>query len=285
MLSLSARIGAPVIGFVLGLLVTYGLADAGPGPEPSRILQDGLVSRIPIGSRMRIASIGDSKFTDPPASFGDEFDERLPSFEERFTGARPPVETKKGAVTQSGPGMRLTSLERPVSSNSVLSDADSPKFVALRTSPGDRFLLDGRTDSFDERFAGARAAVKAMDPKKGAGYVSQPESSWVVQLIGDSSEATALSLFRELQNKHKSLLGIYTPVVLRTTLRSGSEPIWTRVRVELSSRQAAESLCSQLEAAGERCVVQRAPAPLPSNAVSASAKSPVDVGQAGRIGS
>jgi hypothetical protein len=276
MLSLSARIGAPVIGFVLGLLVTYGLADAGPGPVPSRILQDVLAPRIPIGSR----PIGDAKFAERSASFGEEFDERLASLEERFMGARPQaktVETKKAAVTQSGTGMRLTSLEMPVSSKSVLSDIDSPKFAALRTSSGDRSLLDGRTDSFDERFAGARAPTKAMDdPKEGASHVSLPEPSWAVQLIGDSSEATALSLFRELQNKHKSLLGIYNPVVLRTALRPGSEPIWTRVRVELSSRQAAESLCSKLEAAGERCFVQRAPASLPSNAVTASAKSPVE---------
>jgi SPOR domain len=280
MLSLSARIGAPVIGFVLGLLVTYGLADAGPGPVPSRILQDALAPRIPIGSRIRFEPIGDAKFAEPPASFGDEFDERLASLEERFMGARPAaktVETKKAAVTQSGTGMRLTSLERPVSSKSVHSDTDSPKFAAA--SSGDRFLLEGRPnprmDSFDDRFAGARAPAKAMDdPKEGAGHISLPEPLWVVQLIGDSSEATALSLFRELQNKHKSLLGSYEPVVVRTTLRPGSEPIWTRVRVELSSRQAAESLCSKLEAAGERCFVQRAPAFLPSDAVSASAKSP-----------
>ena len=81
-----------------------------------------------------------------------------------FYGCQTPVktvETKKVAVTQSGTGMRLTSL-------------DSPKFAALRASSGDRFLLDGRTDSFDERFAGARAPAKAMDdPKEGAGHVSR----------------------------------------------------------------------------------------------------------------
>ena len=265
MLSLSARIGAPTIGFVLGLLVTYGLADAGPGPVPSRILRDAMA-----------APIGGAKFAEPPASFRDEFDERLASLEERFTGAKPPaktVATKKGAVAQTGTGMSFASLGTPVSSNSVLSDTNSPKFAALRASSGERFLLDGRTDSFDERFAGARAPAKAMDdPREGAGHVSLPEPSWVVQLIGDSSEASALSLFRGLQNKHKSLLSIYKPVVVRTTLRPGSEPIWTRVRVELNSRQAAESLCSKLEAAGERCVVQRAPASLPSDTVSASAK-------------
>jgi hypothetical protein len=93
MLSQSARIGAPVIGFVLGLVVTYGLADAGPSPVPTRILRDAMASQIPIGSRMRFAPIGDTKFAERPASFRDEFDERFASLEERFTGAKPPAET------------------------------------------------------------------------------------------------------------------------------------------------------------------------------------------------
>jgi hypothetical protein len=113
MLSQSARIGAPVVGFAVGLLMTYGLADAGPGPVPT---------------------------------------------------------------------------------------------------------------------------------KEGVNYVSPPNPSWVVQLIGDSSEAVAVSRFRELQNKNKLLLGMYKPVVLNTAITPGSEPIWTRIRVELSSREARSPL-------------------------------------------
>lgn len=104
------------------------------------------------------------------------------------------------------------------------------------------------------------ALAAAVDTKEGVNYVSPPNPSWVVQLIGDSSEAVAVSRFRELQNKHKLLLGMYKPVVLNTAITPGSEPIWTRIRVELSSREAAESLCSKLEAAGARCVVQRSDA-------------------------
>jgi hypothetical protein len=240
MLSRSARIGAPAVGFAAALVVTYGLADATPGPAPARILQDVLASRISTGSGMRSVSLGntDPKFAERRASFRDQNDERLASFDERFAGA-----------VIRGPGMRLASLEMPVYSNSVLSDAGSLGFAALKTSLGARFQNE-RSDSFDERFSGARASAKAVD-------MQERDPSWVVQLIGDDSEAVALSRFRELQNKHKSLLGMYKPVVLRTALTPGSEPIWTRVRVELSSRQAADALCSKLEAAGERCVVQR----------------------------
>ena len=104
------------------------------------------------------------------------------------------------------------------------------------------------------------ALAAAVDTKEGVNYVSPPNPSWVVQLIGDSSEAVAVSRFRELQNKHKLLLGMYKPVVLNTAITPRSEPIWTRIRVEPSSREAAESLCSKLEAAGARCVVQRSDA-------------------------
>ena len=117
-----------------------------------------------------------------------------------------------------------------------------------------------RSGSFDQRFSGVNALATAVDTKEGVNDVSPPNPSWVVQLIGDSSEAVAVSRFRELQNKHKLLLGMYKPVVLNTAITPGSEPIWTRIRVELSSREAAESLCSKLEAAGARCVVQRSDA-------------------------
>src|ERR1700722_4665592 len=81
--------------------------------------------------------------------------------------------------------------------------------------------------------------------------------AWVAQLIGDSSEMAALSRFREMQSKFRTLLGGSEPALVRTTIKTGAAPIWVRVRVEFDSRQAAESLCSKLEAAGASCLVQR----------------------------
>jgi hypothetical protein len=80
---------------------------------------------------------------------------------------------------------------------------------------------------------------------------------WVAQLIGDSSETAALSRFRLMQGKLRSVLGNYEPAILRTTLKAGVAPIWVRIRIEFDTRRAAESLCSRLEAAGETCLVQR----------------------------
>jgi Transglycosylase SLT domain len=81
--------------------------------------------------------------------------------------------------------------------------------------------------------------------------------AWVAQLIGDSSEAVAVSRFRQMQGKLRSALGSYEPAILRTTIKTGAAPIWVRVRIEFDTRQAADSLCSKLEAAHEPCLVQR----------------------------
>jgi SPOR domain len=91
-------------------------------------------------------------------------------------------------------------------------------------------------------------------PTSPAPAPSPSRHMWVAQLIGESSGAVALSRFRQMQGKLRSALGSYEPAILRTTLKDGT--IWVRVRVEFDSRQAAEALCSKLEAR-EPCLVQR----------------------------
>jgi hypothetical protein len=216
MFSQPVRVGAPAVGFVLGLVVTYGFADAGPGPVASRMLRDAVL-QTSVDSEIRVG------------------DEGVASFGERFAVGK----VKKGSL------------------------AGYPHFASLEMGPGAGVLVDrasvftpsaamlppGQSDSFAERFAGTKAASLAP-------VALASKSSWVVQLIGDDTEATALSRFRQMQIKHKAILGIYEPIVVNTTLKPGAPPTWTRVRVGLSSRKAADSLCAQLESAGERCVVQ-----------------------------
>jgi SPOR domain len=226
MFSHPVGVGAPAVGFVLGLVVTYGLADAGPGPTPAVLLQDRLVSRISIGSEIHI---GEGRFE---------------SFDQRFAGDR---DAGKNFLEV---GYRVASLGAPVGPV-VLVNTGS---IFAPSSGGSVFSKP--SNSFAERFAGIGHLEPASFARPPESSVGPPTSSWVVQLIGDDSEAIALSRFRELQSKHKSILGIYKPLVVTTTLLPGSPPIWTRVRVGLNSRQAADALCAQLESAGERCVVQ-----------------------------
>jgi hypothetical protein len=214
----SASFGAPGVGFVLGLAVTYGLADAGPGPVSSRILKDALVLRMSAGAQVRVG------------------DENLASFDERFTGGN--LKKRSLAIYP-----HLASLKMGLDTGVLV---DGPPIPA----PSSGILLAEPSDSFAERFAGTKVVNLAPLSRP-------PESSWVVQLIGDDTEQTALSRFRRMQNKHKAILGGYEPLVVNTTLTPGAPSIWTRVRVGLTSREAAESLCAKLESTGERCVVQR----------------------------
>jgi hypothetical protein len=80
---------------------------------------------------------------------------------------------------------------------------------------------------------------------------------WAVQLIGDRSETKALAAYQLLQKKHEALLANYQPTILRTALTMSAAPTWTRIRIDADSRQAADTLCSRLRAAGETCLVQR----------------------------
>jgi len=100
-----------------------------------------------------------------------------------------------------------------------------------------------------------KVALKPPSPTKD--LPDKATFPWAVQLTGDRSEVKALAAYRMLQKKHEAILGNYQPVVIRTTLKMSAVPIWTRVRIEVSSRQAAETLCSRLRAVGENCLVQR----------------------------
>src|SRR5499433_2062982 len=81
-----------------------------------------------------------------------------------------------------------------------------------------------------------------------------PSAVWAVQLIGDRLESNALSRYAQLQKKYQAILGGREPLVVRTTM--GSAAIWHRISIAADTREAAETLCSRLRAAGGSCLVQ-----------------------------
>jgi soluble lytic murein transglycosylase-like protein len=81
-----------------------------------------------------------------------------------------------------------------------------------------------------------------------------PSAAWAVQLIGDRLEASALSRYAQLQRKYQAILGGREPLLMRTTM--GNAAIWHRVSVAADTREAAETLCSRLRAAGGSCLIQ-----------------------------
>src|ERR1700730_3641647 len=86
--------------------------------------------------------------------------------------------------------------------------------------------------------------------------VMKPLDPWGVQLVGSSSDATALAAYHQLQGRYASILGSREPRVLHHGLARGSMG-WARVHVGTESRAGAEKLCAELRAAGGSCMVQR----------------------------
>jgi hypothetical protein len=84
----------------------------------------------------------------------------------------------------------------------------------------------------------------------------KPLDPWGVQLVGSSSDATALAAYRRLQEKYAPILGSREPRVLHHGLARGSMG-WARVHVGAETRASAEKLCAELRAAGATCTVQR----------------------------
>ena len=121
--STSAVMGALAIGFTLGLVVKYGLADAGPRRVPAR-----------------------------------------PSDLETASSASFDLQRPYGSRAQSASGMRLASLEMPVSGFRA-ENVDPPALAKHPGFFGDRLLLDERLGSFDERFGGAVVSLDAAPAK------------------------------------------------------------------------------------------------------------------------
>ena len=86
--------------------------------------------------------------------------------------------------------------------------------------------------------------------------VMKPLDPWGVQLVGSSSDATALAAYRQLQEKYARILGGREPRVLHHGLARGSMG-WARVHVGTENRAGAEKLCAELHTAGASCTVQR----------------------------
>jgi len=86
--------------------------------------------------------------------------------------------------------------------------------------------------------------------------VMKPLDPWGVQLVGSSSDATALAAYHQLQGRYASILGGKEPRVLHHGLARGSIG-WARVHVGTESRAGAEKLCAELRSAGASCTVLR----------------------------
>jgi hypothetical protein len=106
-------------------------------------------------------------------------------------------------------------------------------------------------------------AMAARLHKAGAGTETvsaipkAPRAPWGVQIAGNFSLNRAMASYRALQKRFASILGDGPPMVLRSVMRSrGVAPIF-QLRVPAQSREAADTICQRLRAAGGACVVMK----------------------------
>jgi hypothetical protein len=114
--------GILAFGFTVGLVVRYGLADAGPRAVPARL-------------------------SDLETASSTSFD----------------LQGRYGSQVPSTSGMRLASLEMSVS-DFPAEDIDPSALARPPVFFGDRLLLNGRLDSFEERFGGSVVSSYTAPP-------------------------------------------------------------------------------------------------------------------------
>ena len=94
----------------------------------------------------------------------------------------------------------------------------------------------------------------ARQEETNSAAVSRHAPTWGVQLVGSSSEVSALASFHQLQKTYRTVLQSQQPLVIRSP--AGTNAYWYRIRVGADSRGDAERLCSSLRAVGGTCLVQ-----------------------------
>jgi hypothetical protein len=103
----------------------------------------------------------------------------------------------------------------------------------------------------------ARSASLAP-PRRAASVETKTDwGPWGLQLIGNWSEAKALSDYKQLQKRFQSVLGDRAPMVIKSRMMGHGSAPWYLVRVAESTRDRAKQLCSRLESIGGSCLVYR----------------------------
>jgi Transglycosylase SLT domain/SPOR domain len=134
---------------------------------------------------------------------------------------------------------------------------ETDAYVRLVTGQSPEQWARGQASPAEMHFANAvpcqqMAGLVTRSP----GLVMKPLDPWGVQLVGSSSDETALAAYRRLQEKYAPILGGREPRVFHHGLARGSMG-WARVHVGADSRASAEKLCGELRAAGGSCTVLR----------------------------
>ncbi len=86
---------------------------------------------------------------------------------------------------------------------------------------------------------------------------AQAAYAWGVEIATSFSKQQALDQFAQAKQTYADLLGDYDPMVVESCdLHMGTDLQYS-VRIGMDSRDAADTLCAKLQAAGGACIVQK----------------------------
>jgi hypothetical protein len=118
--------------------------------------------------------------------------------------------------------------------------------------------IDDRVDSQKGVPCSELARRAPSEPRNIIGAEEKTDwGPWGLQLIGNWSEAKALSDFKQLQKRFSSVLGDRAPMIIKSRMAGRGSAPWYLIRVAESTRDRATQLCSRLESAGGSCLVYR----------------------------
>ena len=118
---------------------------------------------------------------------------------------------------------------------------------------------DGASGGEPEKDAEPQSCLAAVaDLRKGNGGEGDdgfaPLAPWGVQLAGNFSKAIALASFERACRLYGGAIGDMRPMIIGRVLRSRGTKKFYQVRLPAATRQAAQTLCGRIRAAGGICL-------------------------------
>ncbi|MDH3196311.1 MAG: lytic transglycosylase domain-containing protein [Hyphomicrobiales bacterium] len=112
--------------------------------------------------------------------------------------------------------------------------------------------------SLDENRPFRQACIRLpVTRTRATAMASAPWQPWGVQIAGDFSQSRALSQFRLVQKRFRSVIGGHEPIIVRAKAPSrGRRPIYA-IRIGAEDKRAAEKLCARLRGKGGFCIVMK----------------------------
>jgi hypothetical protein len=139
--------------------------------------------------------------------------------------------------------------------------AGSDKGAKSGGSSSDFSSSNSTVEKAAESEASGSCHAAVADLRRGRGGAGEgdedgfaPLAPWGVQLAGNFSKAIALASFERARQRYAGVIGDIRPMIIGRVLRSRGTRKFYQVRLPAATRQAAQTICGRIRAAGGICL-------------------------------